>query len=128
MGAEHRILADCPRRVQRVLRALSFPNLVNVPSSLECLASTLHDADNLFLKVRAVDASHLRLNRIVAVGARNYLLGIAQNWNVRVMSRKDELHCGLELSDQLDDVLVDGLVVEIVLRLIDDYHVAVSLT
>lgn len=55
------------------------------------------------------------------------MLSIAENRKICVVSSEYELHLGLELANELDDVFVDGLTVQIVLGLVDQNQVVVLL-
>src|SRR5690606_12576330 len=67
----------------------------------------------------------LDLRRVTRRIQDDNLFGVAEDGDVRVVGRDDELSLLLRIPEPPDDVLVDESVVEVVLRLIDDERVVV---
>ena len=51
------------------------------------------------------------------------MLRIPKYWEVGVMCGEDKLRFGLEPADEFDHIFVNGLIVQVVFRLIDDDEV-----
>src|SRR6266567_8636465 len=94
----------------------------------EGLLSAFHYGHNRFLNLRLVNASYPHVRVATRERTCAHLLGIAQDREVGVLRRENKLDVSFQHPDELDHVLEDGLVVQIVFRLIDEDHVIVPLT
>ena len=61
------------------------------------------------------------------VGSRQDLFGITENGDVRIMGCKEELRFRLQPPNELDDILKNGLIVEVILGLVNHDHVVIPL-
>jgi len=91
---------------------------VNFLAFVKGLLTAFHDVYNFSLNCFGIDAPSLNLNRLILITAGMNLFSIPQHREIRVVCRKNELRCQLHFPDEFDHVVINGLVVEIILRLV----------
>lgn len=86
-----------------------------------------HDGYDGLLNPRLVNATDLDVGASTGKRTRAYLFRIAQYREIGVVCRKDELDTPLKRPYQLDDIFKDGLVVQVIFRLVNDDYIVVAL-
>ena len=102
------------------------PPRIDLRPLLKSLRAAFHDLDDVLLIVSGVDAAGSKMQFVLEVPAAEDLLAIAQDRNIGVVGGKNELRFVLALQQGFHYLLVDGLAIQIVLRLVNDDEVIVA--
>lgn len=86
-----------------------------------------HDGYDGLLYPRFINAPSMDIGASTGKRARAYLFRVAQYREVGVVCREDKLDSLLKRSHQFNNVLKDGLGVQVIFRLVDNDYIIITL-